>query len=98
MYYLRFHALPTPNASDVQLYGGAFVCCWIERATQAEAVAVAKDMIAHRKWTIEALDEAKPIFRRDYEDGDDGLQYFEQAEIDSEVLVFHKYPRGEAGE
>jgi hypothetical protein len=89
------YAVPTLQASDDRSYGGAFVCGWIERDTQAEAVAIAQQMIADHKWNVQALEEVTEISRDDYAEGDVGLQYYEQAEIDREVLVFHRYPQGD---
>ena len=97
MYYLIFHAVPNEDALETKSAGGAFVSCWIKRGSQAEAVAIARQLIEGRQWRIEKLEEAKPISREDYNDGDDGLQYFEQAAIDEEVLVFYNYPRDDGG-
>lgn len=47
-------------------------------------------MIAESGWDISDLLEAIPITRETQLAG--GMKYFDQAEIDNEVLVFHAYP------
>jgi hypothetical protein len=66
----------------------AFASCWIEDASPAEAQRRASDLIESQDWQVAEVLELRPISRDNYADDDDGLQYFEQAEIDSEVCVF----------
>ncbi len=92
MFCLIYHACPTPEHSQCKSIGGAFVSCWIERATIGEADAVARQSIADELWNIDKLEEAYPVDRSNYDEGVDGLEYYEQALIDREVFVFHRYP------
>ena len=95
MYFLMFHEIPASENPESQAIGGAFVNCWIERPTLAEADAVARRMISQRQWQIYQHEDAYPISSSDYDSDPTGLKYYEQALIDQEVLVFHCYPRDE---
>ena len=68
------------------------VSCWIQRDTQDHAAAVARGWIGDEDWTIIRTEHADLITRETQLP--DGLQYFEQAEIDGEVFVFFTSPIG----
>jgi hypothetical protein len=72
-------------------YGGAFVNCWIKREDILIAESVAESMIRGNGWIIHRKIEGVPISRETQLSG--SLKYFEQAEIDNEVVVFHTYLR-----
>jgi|SRR5215831_1656667 hypothetical protein len=97
MFFLQFEAKPREDNPERETVGGAFVNCWIERADLDEAAAVASKMIEEQGWSIVKASQMQPVDRAFYADGDEGLQYFEQALIDKEVLVFFAYPAGEDG-
>jgi hypothetical protein len=95
MFFLQFEAKPREDNPERETVGGAFVNCWIERANLDEAAAVAGRMIEEQGWNVVKAIQMEPIARALYADGQEGLQYFEQALIDKEVLVFFVYPAGE---
>jgi hypothetical protein len=92
MFYFIFDARPTPKNPKHGTYGGASVSCWVQRDTQAEAEAVARRWITERHWAITAMEEATFITKETQLPA--GMQFFEQAEIDDEVFVFHTSPVG----
>lgn len=92
MYYLMFHTFPAATHSERESVGGAFVGCWIVRQTLVEADSVARSIISEALWEIDRREEACPISRADYENKIDGLEYYEQALVDKEVVVFYRYP------
>lgn len=92
MYYLMFHAVPLSKNPEAASVGGAYVSCWIERATLSEADNVARSWIGSEQWHVDDREEAYSIDRSDYRDDNPSLQYYEQALIDGEVFVFHSYP------
>jgi hypothetical protein len=95
MYYLMFHGTPTFDSPDFAEFGGAFICCWIDRSSLSEAEDAARKLIADADWQIESLEESKIMSQLDYESDPTGIEYFQQAQTDGEVLVFHCYPRGD---
>jgi hypothetical protein len=92
VYYFMYEAEPEPGTSAAEEHGGGFVNCWIDRPTMGEAEAVAIAMIGEYGWRVVACEEVEEVDREYYADNPEGLRYFEQAVIDSEVLVFHVYP------
>jgi hypothetical protein len=95
MFFFRFEVRPTPTHSKSPEYAGAFVNCWVLRDTQDQAEDVAREWISNEGWHIISVDEATLMTREKQEESPDGVEYFEQAEIDSEVFVFHTWPIGE---
>src|SRR5713226_4071577 len=92
MFYFLIEAKPSPDNPEVSELGGAFVSCWIEHPTLEEAESVALKMISEARWQVVAIEERFPIDRSFYDVQSSGLQYFEQALLDKEVLVFDAYP------
>ena len=76
------------------MYAGARGNCWVLRDTQAQAERVARDCIGDQDWRITGIEEAILMTREWQAEFPDGVQYFEQAEIDSEVFVFYTWPVG----
>ena len=92
MFFLQFEVRPSRQAD----YGGAFVNCWVKREELSDAEAVARDMICKSGWEIVNCVESGVMARENQLPN--GIQYFEQAEIDGEVLLFHAYPSEESGD
>ena len=92
LFYLMFHAKPQKTNPEASEHGGAYVNCWIDRPTLAEAERAARELIAKDCWVADKLDDARKVTRSDYGDNPEGLKHFDQALIDREVLVFHTYP------
>ena len=92
MYFLLFEATPRRSAKADSAAGGAFVACWIERPTRRRAVADARTLIEAQGWIVGKPDEAYEVDESTYPPGKNGREYFQQALIDKQVLVFHVYP------
>lgn len=105
MYLFTFLAVPTPDAKEFHEAGGAYVSCWIQsddrgdRGDRDVAEERAKELIEEYGWDVEALEEGAIVSGDDYPPDDEDRQFYEQALIEREVLVFNTWPRGEeAGE
>ena len=92
MFLLLFEVTADLNHPDADHIGGAFVGCWIDRATLREAEYVARKHIAQAGWIVGEFDEAYPVDEATYPPGSVGRSQFEQALLDREVFVFHTYP------
>jgi hypothetical protein len=92
MFYFRFEARPKNACEDADKAKGAFINCWIQRPTREEAESFARGSIAEQDWTITRLDECGSVTRETQPAS--GLQYFDQAELDGEVFVFHTWDHG----
>ena len=64
------------------------------RDTQIQAEAVAQDWIGDEDWRVTGVEVAMLVTREMQAEQPDRMEYFEQAEIDGEVLVFHTWPVG----
>jgi hypothetical protein len=90
MYYFNFHTLPANPDVDPDA-GGAFVNCWIQESNIEAAEIIARQGIEDSGWTITDYEEQPRKTNRDCW-GEDKLVYYDQALIDREVWVFHRYP------
>jgi hypothetical protein len=94
MFFFQFEVRPKQTHPKRDEYAGAMVNCWILRDTQSQAEAVAHGWIGDEDWRITGVEEAMLMTREMQAEHPDGMRYFEQAEIDSEVFVFHTWPVG----
>ena len=96
MYYLVFEATPRPTAADPEI-AGAFVSCFIDLADAQEAEREARALIEGQGWFAGKPDEVRACSAADFE-GTALLEYFWQATVDGEVLIFHQYPDSEGAD
>lgn len=96
MHFFTFLSQPTPNAEEFADFEGAYVNCWIRNDdSRDEAQARAIELIRDYGWSVEALEDASIVSSADYQDGDEDREFYEQALVEGEVLVFNTWPRGE---
>jgi len=98
MFFLTFLATPTPDAKEFHDAGGAYVSCWIQSAERQAAEERARDLIQDYGWSVEELEEGAIVTGADYDPGDEDREFYEQALVEGEVLVFNTWPRGEGDE
>jgi len=96
MFFLQYRTTGLPDRPDITArYGGAIVSCWVERPTSGDAEVVAKEMIASKGWQVVESLEINQLSDGDHGMSENARQYYEQALLDKEVLVFFVYPPGE---
>src|SRR5271154_422737 len=93
MQYLIISAEPQVGTPASDEYGGAHVGCYIKDQTPTGALTVARKMIQEHGWNVLHLEEQYPISAQTYENKPEGKEYFEQALIDGEVIVFYTFPK-----
>jgi hypothetical protein len=98
MFFFTFLASPTPDAKEFSDTGGAYVNCWIQGQERAEAERRATELIADYGWSVEALEEAATVTSDDYTAEDEDREFYEQALMEGEVLVFNTWPKGDDDE
>lgn len=100
MFFYTFLAVPTPDAKEFHDSGGAYVNCWIrsDGSDRHQAEERAKDLIQEYGWSVEALEEGAIVNSGSYGEDDEDREFFEQALVEGEVLVFNTWPRDEDGD
>lgn len=93
MRFLQFKASPKEGTTAHDAYGGAHLACWINVNGEEEAREKAKALIARSDWRIDVIEDEHPLTREGYDEKSDGLQYYDQALIDGEVLVAYTWPK-----
>jgi hypothetical protein len=91
-YFFTFLATPTPDAEEFTTSAGAYVDCWIQDEDRDAAQARAADLIDDYGWEVEDLEGEAVVTSADYEAGDENKEFYEQALVEGEVLVFHTWP------
>jgi hypothetical protein len=94
MFFIQFEVRPKQTHPKHDQYAGAMVSCWVLRDTQSQAEAVARGWIGDQDWRITRAEGSRLMTKESQAEHPDGMQYFEQAEIDREVFVFHTWPVG----
>ena len=95
MYFFTFLSQPTPHAQEFADFEGAYVNCWIRNDDRDEAQARAAELIRDYGWTVEALEGSETVSSGNYPEDDEDREFYEQALVEGEVLVFNTWPRGE---
>ncbi len=85
-FMIRVRARETRQASA----GGseAYASAWINDLNRASALEKATALVEASGWSVMDIVEDYPISREDYANKTEGLEYYEQAVIDGEVVVF----------
>ncbi len=73
-------------------HGEAMINAWIVRPTLEQARDVARSDIEASGWEIVDCEHEEETHLQDYEEDED-LRFFEQAQLDHEVYVYHHSPR-----
>lgn len=97
-FFFTFLAAPTPDAEEYPDTGGAYVDCWILGDDRSEAEERARDLIQDYGWSVEALESETTVTSQDYQDDEENREFYEQALVEREVLVFNTWPSGEEDE
>ncbi|NOS90501.1 MAG: hypothetical protein HOP30_01135 [Cyclobacteriaceae bacterium] len=92
MFYLIYHGRPNKDHPDKSIAGG-MIGCWIERASIYKADKVARELIKEQNWDIIKKDRFKTVKPNSVDKDSEHYQYYDQALIDKEVLVFYTYPK-----
>lgn len=95
MFLLTYLAAPTPDAKEFQDSSGAYVSCWIQSQDRQDAEKRATELIEEYGWSVESLQEGSTVTSADYAGDDEDREFYEQALVEGEVLVFNTWPRGD---
>lgn len=98
MFFFTFLASPTEHAREFHDSGGAYVNCWIQETDRHRAEKRATDLIHEYGWSVDALEEGAIVTGDAYDEDDEDREFYEQALVEGEVLVFNTWPRGEEDE
>ena len=89
LYVVSFEALPLPGTDAADSYRGAFINVYTDGTSEAAALEIASREIEAAGWKSKSIEKLALVTRQDFEEGSQGLQYFEQALIDGTVVVVH---------
>lgn len=74
---------------------GAYINCWVNFALEEGAEVLARHYVEKAGRVVTKVDEVFWVEREDYE-GEESLQYFDEASEEGVSVVLHLYPPDEA--
>ena len=93
MRLLRYVARPVPGSIDAEKYAGAYINCWVNEASKAKAMVVARRAIRSAGWSVEELDGVSEVERSQYEHQVTTLEMYDVAVRKGWALVIHAWLR-----
>lgn len=92
LFVLTVLARPHHDNQECADVGGAYVSCWLDVDSEQGATSRVAGEIRDAGWVLESIESIGVATREDYDESDPNRQYFEQALIDTVVLVFNTWP------
>lgn len=92
IFYLIYEGRPNKDYHDKSIAGG-HIGCWIETTDIKTADKIARDLIEEQNWDILKKDKFKTIKSNSIDKESEHYQYYEQALMDKEVIVFYTFPK-----
>lgn len=96
IFLITYHAVPTEKVEQFETYTGAYVNCYIEAYNIYEGLKKAEQKIKNSDWFD--LDFQDAVVANPGDLDSEKIEYYKQALIDKEVLVFHCYTINEEEE
>lgn len=90
-YFFQVEVSPGPGNPERANIGGAIVSCWIRIETATEASEIVTRKLSDLSWIIKSVSGPRARTEADYDEHSEGGGYFQQAQIDGEVFVFHTF-------
>jgi len=90
-YFLQVEARPSANHPEHGEIEGAVVNCWVRINSEAAAEELVRRELARQNWLIDSIAGPEMHTTEDYEDDPTDSEYYEQAQTDGDVFVFHVY-------
>lgn len=92
LYLITIEALPAPGSEAADHYGGAYINAYTTEGSEAAAIEAASREVSEAGWQSRAIERVEFLNREDFSEDPEGLEYFDQAQIDGIVLVIHTFP------
>jgi hypothetical protein len=93
IFFVQYHAEPTPESEAFEECGGAYVNCWVTAISEEEARKTATAAIQESKWKILSMEEAcREVTEEHYSGDEESLEHYRQAALDGECYVYYQWP------
>lgn len=92
IYLVTIEALPLPGSDSAALYGGAYINVYTKDLSESAALETASREVTEAGWRSQSVERVEFLTREDFADDSEGLEYFDQAQLDGIVVVVHTYP------
>lgn len=93
IFFAQYEVQPTSDTPEFEVCGGAYINCWVSAESPSAAQAQAFASISQNGWNVVGVEEPCNEATDDwYWEDEENRAYFEQAQIDGEVYVYHQWP------
>jgi hypothetical protein len=89
--FLRFSMQVDTNKQPLTDFAGAQATCWIRAESQEVAERRARVVLIDLGWLLESLEDGYIITADWYSEDTEGLEHYEQAQIDGETYVIYPW-------
>ena len=79
MFFVMLELVPSENNEEKEYCEGAFLDCWVDCDSEAEAVEKAKDYASSEGWDYVETKEVYEVQREKYLDDDEILEIYDEA-------------------
>ena len=93
IYFIQMLAKVGINHKESQKIEGCICNCWIQAEIEDEAKEKASQLLLEHDWEFQAFEQVMIDQNENYAEGNDGLQYFEQALQNGSAHVFHMWDK-----
>ena len=92
IYYLMTEVVPKRNNPESKEFGGAYINCWVNAATQKDALSKVKEYIDEEDWTFIKTEDIFLAQRHLYLDEPDSLECYDEACKNGISAMFYTWP------
>jgi len=92
-FFFEIQAVPTSDNPDNGEITGACINCWVRIQTPEAAEDLVTRKLSDEDWRIESIFGPEVHTAEDYQTDPTGVEFFQQAQLDGDVFVFHVYEK-----
>jgi len=93
LYFLQMLAKVGANHKEAQKVEGCICNCWIKAQDESAAKERAQQLLLEHDWVFQDFEQVILDKNENYAEGNEGLQYFEQAQQSGCAYVFHMWEK-----
>ena len=96
IYFVQMLANVGVNYKEAQKVEGCLRNCWVESENESDAKEKGQQLLLEHDWAFQSFEQVSLDHNENYAEGNDGLQYFEQAQQNGCAHVFHMWDKPQA--
>lgn len=90
-FVIEMEVTPAEHSESAMEASGAYANVYLLAESQAEALTLARTEVAAAGWNVRTINRVSTATAASFEEGNEGLQFYEQCQLDGVVIVFHSW-------